>query len=380
MRDPHGQEVLAAALLAGGSGRRAGVDKRYLVLEGHTLLRRNLTFLRSLFPNVVVSLRHDQDVDLGDDEAGLVRDAWPGSSPLAGIATALAHFRRPVFVMAVDIAFPDPVAVARLLAAFPGHDLALPVVGSHHEPLFAIYGPGCLAPITALLEAGRHRIVEILPSLDVTRVPFADGSAFHNINTRDAYEAARRAAGATGGSQPPGDPPPAEGPAARPALVAVVGKSDAGKTTLIEQLVPELIRLGLTVGTVKHDAHSFEIDHPGKDSWRHGQTGARAYAIASPERLAYIARLDKELPLARIAETYFRGFDLVVAEGYKNSAPHRIEVFRAGAGHQTPLCGPGETLALVTDAPLRHERLFALDDAQGLARFVVARLDSLRRF
>ena len=77
---------------------------------------------------------------------------------------------------------------------------------------------------------------------------------------------------------------------------------------------------------------------------------------------------------------YFPGFDLVVAEGYKNSAPHRIEVFRAGAGHQTPLCGPGETLALVTDAPLPHERRFALDDAQGLARFVVARLDSLRRF
>ena len=382
MRDPHEQEVLAAVLLAGGAGRRVGVDKRYLVLEGRTLLQRNLTCLRSIFPTVAVSLRRDQDVDLGDgDGAMLLRDAWAGSSPLAGIATALAHLRRPVFVMAVDIAFPDPVAVARLLAAFPGHDLALPAVGTHHEPLFAVYGPGCLAPMTALLETGRQRIVEILPSLDVAQVSFADDGAFHNINTRDAYEAARRAAGASGGPQPPGDrPPPAGGPAARPALVAVVGKSDAGKTTLIERLVPELIRLGLRVGTVKHDAHSFEIDHPGKDSWRHGQTGARAYAIASPERLAYIARLDKELPLAHIAETYFRGFDLLVAEGYKNSAPHRIEVFRAGAGHQAPLCGPGETLALVTDAPLPHERRFALGDALGLARFVVARLDTLRRY
>ena len=63
-------------------------------------------------------------------------------------------------------------------------------------------------------------------------------------------------------------------PGAAPALVAVVGKSDSGKTTLIEKLVPELIRLGLRVGTIKHDAHSFEIDHPGKDSWRHGQSGA----------------------------------------------------------------------------------------------------------
>ena len=381
MRDSHELEVLAAALLAGGASQRAGVDKRYLVLEGRTLLQRNLTFLRSLFPTVAVSLRHDQDADLGDAAAVLLRDAWPGSSPLAGIATALAHFRRPVFVMAVDIAVPDPVAVARLLAAFPGHDLALPDVGPHHEPLFAVYGPGCLKPMTALLEAGRHRIVEILPSLDVARVSFADGSAFHNINTRDAYEAARQAVDARGGARSPGGGPgPADGPAARPAVVAVVGKSDSGKTTLIEQLVPELVRLGLRVGTVKHDAHSFEIDHPGKDSWRHGQTGARAYAIASPERLAYIAKLEKELPLTSIAEWYFTGFDLVVAEGYKNSAPHRIEVFRAGAGHQAPLCGPGETLALVTDAPLPHERRFALGDARGLARFVVARLDTLRRY
>jgi molybdopterin-guanine dinucleotide biosynthesis protein B/molybdopterin-guanine dinucleotide biosynthesis protein len=382
MRDAHEQGVLAAVLLAGGASQRAGVDKRYLVLEGQTLLQRNLTFLHGLFPTVAVSLRREQEVDLGDATADmLLRDAWPGASPLAGIATALARFQRPLFVMAVDIAFPDPVAVARLLAAFPGHDLALPAVGHHHEPLFAVYGPACLGPMTALLEAGRHRIVEIIPSLDVARVPFSDGSAFHNINTREAYETAQRAAGAARGLRAPeGAPAPATAPAARPAVVAVVGKSDAGKTTLIEGLVPELVKLGLRVGTVKHDAHSFEIDHPGKDSWRHGQTGARAYAIASPDRLAYIARLDRELPLTRIAEMYFPDFDLVVAEGYKNSAPHRIEVFRAGAGHQTPLCGPGETLALVTDAPLPHERRFALDDAQGLARFVVARLDSLRRF
>ena len=86
----------------------------------------------------------------------------------------------------------------------------------------------------------------------------------------------------------------------RPALVAIVGKSDSGKTTLIEKVVPELVRLGLRVGTVKHDAHSFEIDHPGKDSWRHGQAGAEAYVIASPERLAFIARLDEELELVDI--------------------------------------------------------------------------------
>jgi molybdopterin-guanine dinucleotide biosynthesis protein B len=166
----------------------------------------------------------------------------------------------------------------------------------------------------------------------------------------------------------------------RPALVAIVGKSDSGKTTLIEKLVPELVKLGLRVGTVKHDAHSFEIDHPGKDSWRHGQAGAEAYVIASPERLAFITRLDGELPLTEIVRRYYDGFDIVVAEGYKRTAPHRVELFRVGAGHAEQLCAPGEAMALVTDADLEHEHRFGLEDGAGLAAFLSARLDLLRAY
>ena len=168
--------------------------------------------------------------------------------------------------------------------------------------------------------------------------------------------------------------------AGKPALVAIVGKSDSGKTTLIEKVVPELVKLGLRVGTVKHDAHSFEIDHPGKDSWRHGQAGAEAYVIASAERLAFITKLDGELPLTEIAGRYYDGFDIVVAEGYKRTAPHRVELFRVGAGHAEPLCAPGEAIALVTDAELEHEYRFGLDDGAGLAAFLAARLDALREY
>jgi molybdopterin-guanine dinucleotide biosynthesis protein B len=165
-----------------------------------------------------------------------------------------------------------------------------------------------------------------------------------------------------------------------PALVAIVGKSDSGKTTFIEKLLPELIALGLRVGTVKHHGHSTDIDHEGKDSWRHGRAGAAAYVVSSPSQLAYVAKTDAEVPLAAIARRFFDGFDLVVAEGYKASAPHRVELFRAAAGHASPLCGPGEAMALITDAPLRHEHRFALDDARGVARFLAARLDKLRDY
>jgi molybdopterin-guanine dinucleotide biosynthesis protein B/molybdopterin-guanine dinucleotide biosynthesis protein len=367
--------VRIGVLIAGGSGRRAGVDKRFLVLGGRALLVRNIAFLRSVFPTVAVSLGAGQTLDLGDaGDAEVVHDAWPGASPLAGIASALARYRRPVFALAADITFPDREAIRRVLAAFPGHELALPAIGrENHQPLFAVYGPACLAPMTALLEAGRHRIVEILPSLDAAEVRFPDDSLFHNINTMDDYQEARRRATA-GGNAPTGDT------VAQPALVAIVGKSDAGKTTLIEKVVPELVKLGLRVGTVKHDAHSFEIDHPGKDSWRHGQAGARAYAIASPEQLAFITKLDTEMPLADIARRFFAGFDLVLAEGYKRTAPHRVELFRVGAGHAEPLCGPGEAIALVTDAELQHEHRFGLEDGADLAGFLAVRLDSLRAY
>ena len=128
------------------------------------------------------------------------------------------------------------------------------------------------------------------------------------------------------------------------------------------EVVPELVKLGLRVGTVKHDAHSFEIDHPGKDSWRHGQAGAHAYVIASPERLAYIAKLDGEMPLADIVRRYFAGFDLVVAEGYKHTAPHRVEIFRAGAGHTVAAlrarrgAGSGHRYRAHARSPLRPRR------------------------
>jgi molybdopterin-guanine dinucleotide biosynthesis protein B/molybdopterin-guanine dinucleotide biosynthesis protein len=387
MPDRDDKQVTIGVLLAGGGSRRAGVDKRYLVLGGQTLLRRNLAFLHGLFPTVAISLGQGQRLDLGDaaelGETDILHDAWPGSSPLAGIATALVRYRAPVFALAVDVAFPSRSASVRVLAAFPGHDVAVPTIDSHHQPLFAVYGPGCLAPMSTMLKAGEQRILDVFPEVRTASVPFQSDAPFHSINTMDEYRAARDRLSrgddpAAVGSQAAG--PDAAGHEAAPALVAVVGKSDSGKTTLIEKLVPELVKLGLRVGTVKHDAHSFEIDHPGKDSWRHGQSGAQAYVIASPKRLAYIARQDEEMPLAAIAQRYFAGFDLVVAEGYKATAPHRVEIFRRDAGHDAPLCGPGEAMALVTDAPLEHEHLFGLDGARGAAQFLAARLDTLRRY
>jgi len=378
-------------LLAGGEARRLGADKHALRIGGKTLLERNLALLASIFPRVAVSLRVGQELGGSGESlaapAELLTDAWTGS-PLAAIVTALDHYREPVFVLACDLALAERRAIEEVLEAFVAVDVALPVVDGKLEPLHAAYGPACLRPMRRLLERGRHRIVESFPDVRVAGVPFPTARPFFNINHPEDYEAALRREvqrlldkqtalqpeGAEEAEAPPAGAPP------QPALVAIVGKSDSGKTTLIERLLPELRALGLRVGTVKHDVHGFEIDTPGKDSWRHGRAGAEAYAVAGPGQLAYVRALETELPLADIARRYFGDVDMLVAEGYKRQAPHRVEVFRAAAGHAEPLCGPGEALAIVTDAPLEHERRFALDDAAGLARFIASRLDDLRRY
>src|SRR5512143_21431 len=90
-------------------------------------------------------------------------------------------------------------------------------------------------------------------------------------------------------------------------IVSVVGKSDSGKTTLLEKLVKELTSRGYRIGTIKHDVHSFEIDHPGKDSWRHKQAGASATVISSPAKLALVVDTDHDHTLAEIRDRFIQG-------------------------------------------------------------------------
>jgi molybdopterin-guanine dinucleotide biosynthesis protein B len=85
-------------------------------------------------------------------------------------------------------------------------------------------------------------------------------------------------------------------------VVSVVGKSNSGKTTLIEKMIGELVRRGYRVATIKHNLHGFEIDHEGKDSWRHKQAGARTTVIASPHRVAVVEDVEKDLDIGELVD------------------------------------------------------------------------------
>jgi molybdopterin-guanine dinucleotide biosynthesis protein B len=154
-------------------------------------------------------------------------------------------------------------------------------------------------------------------------------------------------------------------------IISIVGKSDSGKTTLIEKLVPELTRRGYRIATVKHDVHGFEVDREGKDSWRHKQAGAHTVVISSPHKVALIRDVDKDLTLAEIRERFIQDVDLILSEGFKKDVQPKIEIFRKEK-HKKLLCTKEDNLiAIVSDKKFRvGVSCFFLDDIRGVADFI----------
>ena len=156
-----------------------------------------------------------------------------------------------------------------------------------------------------------------------------------------------------------------------PPFVSVVGNSGSGKTTFLEKLIPELIGRGLKVGTIKHDVHGFEMDKPGKDSWRHKHAGALATIISSPYQIGMVKDVehdhkpDELLPL-------FNGMDIILTEGYKRGNHPKMEIFRTQIINE-PLCkNDTSLLALITDSDIDLEvPTFSLDAVEQVADFLI---------
>lgn len=154
-------------------------------------------------------------------------------------------------------------------------------------------------------------------------------------------------------------------------IVSIVGKSDSGKTTLLEKLIQELKRRGYRVATVKHDVHGFDIDKEGKDTWRHAKAGADMVVLSSPLKLAMIKRVDQEYSLDKIESTIIKDVDIILTEGYKKGDKPKVEIFRSGV-HKELLCTDEDNLiAIVSDKKFeRGVPCFDLNDVKGLADFL----------
>ncbi len=113
-------------------------------------------------------------------------------------------------------------------------------------------------------------------------------------------------------------------------VLSIVGKSGSGKTMLLKKLIPEMVKRGYKVGSIKHTHHhDFEIDKPGKDSWEHQNAGANSVAISSSKKFAFIKKMDEEMPVKDIISNCFGDVDLILAEGFKGEDFLKIEVLRS---------------------------------------------------
>jgi molybdopterin-guanine dinucleotide biosynthesis protein B len=152
--------------------------------------------------------------------------------------------------------------------------------------------------------------------------------------------------------------------------------SGSGKTTLVERLLPLLVARGLKVSVVKHAHHAFDVDQPGKDSYRHRQAGASEVLISSGVRWALMHELRNEPePGLETLLQRLTPCDLVLVEGFKRQAMPKIEIHREGAG--TPLLYPADPdiVALATDARIAAQLpVFRLDDHAGICGFMLLHL------
>ena len=171
-------------------------------------------------------------------------------------------------------------------------------------------------------------------------------------------------------------------------VLGLAGWSGSGKTTLLTALLPLFVARGLTVSTIKHAHHEFDLDQPGKDSWRHRQAGAREVMIAGGARWALLHEADPrrrgeepglEALLARLSPV-----DLVLVEGFKSSPHPKIEVYRPSLGQPPLWPGRADVVAVASDADQAGDAalagcgrvVLALDRPDGIVDWAVRRFEN----
>ncbi len=338
-----------ALILCGGRSTRMGTDKAALDWNGKTLLERAADFWRERpeTGKVLAAVGGRDHLPVLPADVVPVFDEYPGQGPMAGLHAAFSQSDAElVYVSAVDMPFLRPDA----LPAPPAGDAAVYVKDGRPEPLFGAYRRRCLPVIERMLAAGQNKMTLLLEEIDTEYIPLPAGfdGLLGNLNT--PADRMRALAGI-------------------PPTVLCMGWSGSGKTTFLEKLLPELIARGLRVSVAKHDAHGFEMDRPGKDTWRLAQAGAAGVAISGPGGWAVLSREDISLEALR---EKLPPADLILVEGHKYGPYPKLQIHRRALGKPFIPCG-GTLLAAVTDEPVPgiDAPQFGFDDIAACADLIL---------
>ncbi|MCP9454914.1 MAG: molybdopterin-guanine dinucleotide biosynthesis protein B [Nitrospira sp.] len=154
-------------------------------------------------------------------------------------------------------------------------------------------------------------------------------------------------------------------------ILCFVGRSNSGKTTLIERVIPELVRAGYRVATVKHAGHGFDLDTEGKDSWRHKRAGASTVVVLSKSSVALFADTSNPLTIEDVRSRFLADdYDLIIAEGWKHDGYPKILIVRDQVG-EVPISTEG-LLAVVSDKSVNvGVPVFGLNEVPAVAGFIM---------
>lgn len=359
MQNPHNASEeaikITGILLAGGNSRRMGRDKALIEVDGKPLWHRCRQALAATCNSILIA---GDRPDLASVDSPSFADTFPGSS-LAGLHTALLHADSDwVTVLPCDLPYPSP-QLLQVLQNACSNDIQAVVPRSRfgREPLIACYRQSCLPQITHRLKSGQAKILDLLDELtvhylDEAALPAGWRRALRNLNSPEDLRRLQQ-------------PPPA---------LSFIANSGTGKTTLIEKVITELSNNGWRIGILKHDAHDFEIDHEGKDSWRLTRAGAAVTAISSPVKTAIIRQHEIEPSLEELLDPFRGQVDLILTEGFKQSSLPKIEVHRAAL--DKPLLSRGDyhnptLIAVASDSPPTLDvPVYDLNNVTELCQFI----------
>src|SRR5580704_17842915 len=158
-------------------------------------------------------------------------------------------------------------------------------------------------------------------------------------------------------------------------IFGLAGWSGSGKTTLLATLIPELVGRGVTVSTIKHAHHEFDVDQPGKDSWRHRQAGASEVMVASSQRFALMQEL-RAAPEPTLDELVARmaPVDLLLVEGFKRDPHPKLEVYQPSVGKPFLYPDDPHIVAIASDQTLAVPLpLLSLGEVAAIADFILGR-------
>ena len=370
----------ALVILCGGRSSRMGTDKTFLPFGADSLLKYQIKRFRPYFDKIYISVQDKQDKAFdykaycGCEE---IPDRYVNRGPMAGLYSCLRYVEEDVlYFNAVDTPFSDPALAAALcdeLEANPEYGACLlKNPKGELQPLQGAYSKKMMPAMRECLEAKRLALkaaLDLCPFM--IHEKFHDEDQFFNMNDPQSYYYGLQKLA----SQMPGQFPAAFAPGKEKKtnipMLSFAAKSGTGKTTYLEKLLPLLKKENIRIAVIKHDAHGFQMDKPGKDSYRLTQAGADHMILTSADQTATIFTHKNENPDLSFLLSKIQDVDLIITEGYKLQDMPKFELLRAGYNEELR-SNRENLLGVICDFPYETDLpVFPLNEPEALVPFLL---------